>query len=47
MKNFYNSIELEAGIDEAGAGTLVGSLFVASFILPKEPPYNEKTSKPE
>ena len=38
LKLFHNEDEIEVGIDEAGRGPLIGRVYVAGVILPKEFP---------
>ena len=38
MLDYYDKAEFEVGIDEAGVGTLVGSLYVGAVILPPSCP---------
>lgn len=38
LKNFYKENELEVGMDESGAGPMMGDLYVAGVILPPECP---------
>lgn len=44
MQNNYSKL-IEAGIDEAGAGCLMGDLYVAAVILPEAPPQDEQQIK--
>lgn len=41
LKDYYKENELEIGMDESGAGPLMGSLYVAGVILPHKCPYEE------
>lgn len=41
LKNYYKENELEVGMDESGAGPMMGDLFLAGVILPSECPYPE------
>lgn len=36
LKPFYQSLEPEAGCDEAGRGCLAGPVFAAAVVLPKD-----------
>ena len=41
LENYYKEGELEVGMDESGAGPMMGDLFLAGVILPVECPYPE------
>lgn len=41
LKNFYKENEVEVGIDESGAGPMMGNLYIAGVILPNECQYEE------
>ena len=41
LQDYYKEGELECGIDEAGAGPLMGSLYISAVILPAKCPYEE------
>ena len=41
MKDYFKEGELEIGIDEAGAGPMMGSLYIGGVILPNKCPYEE------
>lgn len=45
MINSYYNDKIEVGIDEAGAGCLMGDLYVAAVILPNSPPNDEESLK--
>ena len=36
MKYYYNKDKIEAGVDEAGRGSLFGRIYAAAVIFPKE-----------
>lgn len=41
LKNYYKENEIEVGIDESGAGPMMGSLYISSVILPNKCPNDE------
>ena len=41
LSDYYKENEIEVGIDEAGAGPMMGNLYISAVILPDKCPYEE------
>lgn len=41
LENYYKENEIEVGIDESGAGPMMGNLYIGAVILPNECPFEE------
>ena len=45
LKTYYNKNMLEVGIDEAGRGPMLGRVYTAAVILPKDLSFNHSWMK--